>query len=304
MTPFRGLRGFYFLIPALTLIIVFVVYPTLGTILLSFNVNPVPGIELVEAKPGFENYARLIRDRDFLDPRGVAELRFPMGALIHNAIWIALHVPVTVFFGYLLALIFHTVPGGSVVRSMIFLGMVVPMVVGGLLIVFSYDPDIGVFNLILRVLGLGGFTRNWIAYPDTALLALIAGSVWLWTGFSVTLYAAGLASIPREVIDAAVVDGARFWRLAFEILFPMLRPVTVTVVAMTILWDLKIFDIVWVATRGGPGGSSMVLAVLMYLFFAREGDYAMSAAVATVLTLLVLPVALLWIRMVVKGGIR
>ncbi|MCD6196932.1 MAG: sugar ABC transporter permease, partial [Staphylothermus sp.] len=74
-----------------------------------------------------------------------------------------------------------------------------------------------------------------------------------------------------------------------------------TVVAMTILWDLKIFDIVYASTQGGPGGASMVLALLMYEYFARLGDYAMSATVATILTIIVIPIVILWIRSILRG---
>ena len=154
---------------------------------------------------------------------------------------------------------------------------------------------------MLKLFGLGFLARTWTIYPDTALFSLILGSVWLWSGFSVTMYSAGLSSLPREVIEAAIVDGADFKTILFKVIIPMLKPVTLTVVAMTILWDLKIFDVVYAATQGGPGGASMVLALLMYEYFARLGDYAMSATVATVLTIIIIPVVIFWIRSVIRG---
>jgi len=176
------------------------------------------------------------------------------------------------------------------------------MIVGGLLIQFSFDKDLGVVNLFLRIMGLNWLARSWTIYPDTALLSLILGSVWLWTGFTVTLYSAGLASIPRETIEAAIIDGADFKTILFKVIVPQLKPVTLTVIAMTILWDLKIFDIVYASTMGGPGGASMVLALLMYDYFARLQDYPMSATAATILTVVTLPVVIYWIRVIFKGG--
>jgi len=290
-----------FFIPALILILVFVVYPIVATILLSFNINPIPGVNIVERPPGLENYVKIVSDKRFINPEGIKTLSFPMGAIVHNIIWIAIHLPLTLIIGILFAVFLQYVKGGSIIRSFIFLGMVIPMIVGGLLIQFSFDKDLGVVNLLLRIFGLGFLAKSWIIYPDTALFSLILGSVWLWSGFTVTMYSAGLSSLPREVIEAAIVDGADFKTILFKIIIPMLKPVTLTVVAMTILWDLKIFDIVYASTQGGPGGASTVLALLMYEYFARLGDYAMSATVATILTIIVIPVVILWIRSIMKG---
>ncbi len=290
-----------FLLPATILVLIFVVYPIFATIILSFNINPIPGVNIVDRPPGLENYEKVVTDEKFINPKGIETLSFPMGAIIHNIIWIAIHLPLTVIIGILFAVYLQYVKGGSIIRSFIFLGMVIPMIVGGLLIQFSFDKDLGVVNLILKSIGLGFLARSWTIYPDTALFSLILGSVWLWTGFTVTMYSAGLSSIPREVIEAAIVDGADFKTILFKVIIPLLKPVTLTVVAMTILWDLKIFDIVYASTQGGPGGASMVLALLMYEYFARSGDYAMSATVATILTIIIIPVVILWIRSTLRG---
>jgi len=271
--------------------------------MLSFNINPIPGVDVVKGRPvGVENYYKVLTSYKFINPRGLQSLSFPMGAIIHNIIWIALHLPLTMLLGLLLATLLLHVKGGSIIRSFIFLGMVIPMIVGGLLIQFSFDKDLGVVNLFLRIMGLNWLARSWTIYPDTALLSLILGSVWLWTGFTVTLYSAGLASIPRETIEAAIIDGADFKTILFKVIVPQLKPVTLTVIAMTILWDLKIFDIVYASTMGGPGGASMVLALLMYDYFARLQDYPMSATAATILTVVTLPVVIYWIRVIFKGG--
>ncbi len=290
-----------FFIPALILVLVFVVYPIIATILLSFNINPIPGVNIVERPLGLENYVKIVSDKRFINPEGIKTLSFPMGAIVHNIIWIAIHLPLTLIIGILFAVFLQYIKGGSIIRSFIFLGMVIPMIVGGLLIQFSFDKDLGVVNLLLRIFGLGFLAKTWTIYPNTALFSLILGSVWLWSGFTVTMYSAGLSSLPREVIEAAIVDGADFKTILFKIIIPMLKPVTLTVVAMTILWDLKIFDIVYASTQGGPGGASTVLALLMYEYFARLGDYAMSATVATILTIIVIPVVILWIRSIMKG---
>ena len=295
-----NLEKLSFLLPALALVSVMVIYPIVATILLSFNVDLVIGADVASAPPSFENYVEAMSSRELLNWRGVETRRLPMGALVHNALWVLIHLPLTTFLGLLLAVLLQNVKGASMIRSMIFLGMVVPMVVGGLLIAFSFDEDIGIVNLFFKSLGLGALAKTWTTYPDTALFALILGSVWLWTGFSLIAYSAGLASIPKEVVEAAMIDGAGFGTILFRIIMPLLKPVTVAVVAMTIIWDLKIFDIVYVATRGGPGGASMVLSILMWDYFVRAGDYAMSATIATILTLIILPVAVIWVKLATR----
>ncbi|RLG88322.1 MAG: sugar ABC transporter permease [Thermoprotei archaeon] len=297
-----ALNRFSFLIPGLILITIFVVYPIVATIILSFNINPIPGIDIIGGRSsGLENYYKVLSSPKFINSYGIKTMTFPMGAIIHNIIWIALHLPLTIILGLLLAVLFQHVRGGAIIRSFIFLGMVIPMIVGGLLIQFSFDKDLGVVNLFLKIIGLRWLAKSWTIYPDTALFSLILGSIWLWTGFSVTIYSAGLASIPREIIEAAIVDGADFKTILFKIIVPLLKPVTITVLAMTILWDLKIFDIVYASTQGGPGGASMVLALLMYDYFARVQNYPMAAAVAAILTVITLPVVIIWIKIATKG---
>jgi len=290
-----------FLLPAIILILLFVVYPVVATFLLSFNINPVPGIDITNGKHvGFSNYQKLFNDFQFINIQGIKSFSFPVGALIDNIIWIVIHLPLTIFLGLFLAILLYNVKGGTILRGFIFLGMVIPMIVGGLLIEFSFDRTLGIVNLFLRIIGLGWLARSWTIYPNTALLSLIIGSTWLWTGFAVTMYSAGLASLPKEVIEASIVDGASFKMIVFDVIWPMLKPVTVTVVAMTLLWDLKIFDIVYASTQGGPGGASMVLALLMYNYFAILQNYPMSATVSVIITVIVLPIVLVWIKASMK----
>jgi len=101
-----------FLIPGLILVIIFVIYPIVGTIMLSFNINPIPGVDVVKGRPvGVENYYKVLTSYKFINPRGLQSLSFPMGAIIHNIIWIALHLPLTMLLGLLLATLLLHVKG-------------------------------------------------------------------------------------------------------------------------------------------------------------------------------------------------
>ena len=279
----HALRGrALFFVPALALLAVVVVYPVVNTVWLSFFTSEGEFALL-------ENYAEVLSQPELFDPRGFAR-GFPYGALVHNVMWIVIHLPLTASLGLVLAVILREIRGGAVVKSIIFLGMVTPMVVGGVILRFLFDGNVGILPSLLSLVGLG--RRPLTAYPDTALFSLIIGSLWLWTPFSMILYSAGLETIPDYVYEAAVIDGASATRAFFAITVPMLRPVTGVVITMTFLWVLKIFDIVYVATMGGPGGASNVLALQMYMYAFREFDANSAAVVATFLMLVALVVSI------------
>lgn len=193
-----------------------------------------------------------------------------------------------------MAVVLRDVRGGGLIKSIIFLGMVIPMVVGGLVIRFMFDADVGVVNQLFGALGLT--TRTWTAYPDSALLALIFGSVWLWTGFSLVLYSSGLATIPKDYYEAARIDGANALHIFFKITIPLLRPITTVVVVMTVIWDLKIFDLVYAATMGGPGGASNVLAFQMWRYAFQQFNFNHAAVVAVLLFIITVFVAIPLVR--------
>jgi len=271
---------FFFFAPVLALIGVFIIFPVFSTIYLSFFSSSGKFTFLA-------NYLNVLSRREILNLKGFSS-GFPLGALLHNLLWIFIHLPLTTFLGLVLAIILKDVKGGSVIKSIIFLGMITPMIIGGVILRFMFDKNVGIVNAFLAILGVE--PKTWTAYPETALFALIFGSVWLWAGFSMVLYSAGLGTIPKDYSEAAKIDGATPLRIFFNITLPLLKPITMVVVTMTVLWELKIFDIVYIATMGGPGGASNVMGLQMYFYAFRQFDFNSAAVVATILMLLTLVV--------------
>jgi multiple sugar transport system permease protein len=285
----------FFLAPTILLLTLFVIFPVVNTIYISFL-----GEE--DEFVGLDNYEEVFSRRNFWNPQNLVEGKSPpYGALIHNGIWIVLHLPLSLFFGLALAILLRDVKGGALIKSAVFLGMVIPMIVGGILLRFVYDDRAGILNGFLRIVGLGDLTRTWTAYPQTILLALILGTVWIWTGFSMIVYSAGLEGIPKELFEAAKIDGASRWQTFRRITVPMLRPATIIVITMTLLWELKIFDIVWVIQQGGPGGASMVMALMMFLEAFLNRSFGTAAAIATMLTVLTFGFAAYMVYRMVKS---
>ena len=276
-----------FLIPAFLLLVIFVFYPIVDTVYLSF-LSKNEGVFV-----GLENYNYVLFEKvnPLINTANILKGLFPMGALVHNLIWVCIHLPVTVLLGLAFAVLLRDVKGGTMVKAIVFLGIVVPLVVGGVLFRYVYDRDAGVVNAALRVMGLGAFARDFTQFRDTALFSVILGSIWIWTGFAMIVYSAGLEGIPKEMYEAAEIDGASRWRTFWRITVPMLRATTLVVITLTLLWELKIFDIVYVVTQGGPGGASSVLAFEMYSEAFQGNNLPTGAAIAVILTLMTFGVA-------------
>ncbi|RFA98099.1 carbohydrate ABC transporter permease [Pyrobaculum aerophilum] len=284
------LNYFVFLIPPLIFVGIFTIYPVFASFVYSFYTG---------SGFGLDNYIKVITDTNPLRALVMPKLDYtpPWGALIHNVVWIAIHVPLVTVLGLVLAYVLkYYVVGSNLVKGIVFIGMVIPPAIGGVIIRFMFDKDIGVVPIIFSALGIKELATTWINYPNLALYALILGSVWIWLGFAVTVFSAAIEAIPKSHIDAARVFGASDWHIFRRIVVPEVKPAVIIVVVMTALWDMKIFDIVFAATGGGPGGATNVLALVMYNYFARLLDYFKAATVAVILTALVVPFVIIAIR--------
>jgi multiple sugar transport system permease protein len=140
--------------------------------------------------------------------------------------------------------------------------------------------------------------RTWTVYPDSALLSLILGSIWIWTGFAMIIYSAGLELIPKDLYESASVDGASPWKTFRRVTIPMVKPATLIVVIMNLIYVLRIFDIVYVATAGGPGGASNVLALEGYYDAFRLLEWGQASAVFTFLTVAAAAISVFLVRRV------
>ena len=286
-----------FLVPGLTLFGIFSVGPIAYSVVGSFFTWDAFSIE---SFTGLDNWFRSFRDPLIVHVSNIQQLRYPMGALTQNLLWVVLHVPVSTLLGLGIALLFADLKGRRILRSMVFLGFTVPTIVIGLVLMFIYDPQAGIFNELLRVLGQDHWVRNWTQSPQVAIYALIAGGIWVQTGFSMLLYSSALSAIDPALIESAKVDGAGRWRRFWDIIWPLVKPVTAVVVIMSIIWVLRMFDIVFAAggAAGGPNHSYSVLGIEVYrAAFVPPIDYGKAMVVALIQLIIVAPLALYIARM-------
>jgi alpha-glucoside transport system permease protein len=292
----QAVRGYLFILPAMVFLGVFLVYPTVWTVLLSFDSGR--GLDFAEyVGPG--NYRALFtEDRLFLDLS-----RFPpSGAVVNNLRWALANTSLCVALGLLIAGLASRVRYEPLVRSVVFLPMALSGAAVGIIWLFVYSPDpaIGLLNAIYAQ--LGGEPIAWTGRSDTVNWALLGANVWAQAGFAVVVFSAALKNLPREVLDAARVDGAGEAAVLLRMALPMMRLTIATVAVTLLLWVLKIFDLIYVMTQGGPRGSSRVMAYTMYVETFQGGRAGYGAAVATLLLLLTVPILVMNLRRLRADG--
>lgn len=231
---------------------------------------------------GLDNVRRLLGDADFF------------AALQHTAIWTVSGLVISVVGGFWLALgLSKLALFERTIKSLFFLPMALSLVVVGFIWFWIYRLDFGFLNIVLNAVGLGEFSRAWIADSTWALYAVIVAWGWQQIALSMIVFLAGLTAVPRELVEAATVDGARFRHILTTVIIPSVRPATGVVISLALINSLKSFDIVWVMTSGGPFRQSETLAVLIYREAFRNYDFGYSSTIA---------VALFVITVVIIGG--
>lgn len=174
------------------------------------------------------------------------------------------------------------------------------MIVGQIWI-WIFQPDWGLLNTAIEwVAGLRRFNFAWLAEPSTALASVILAWSWQQTGLAMVIFLAGLTAIPRDLLEAAEIDGVKRWKQTLHIVLPMLRPATVVVVALSVINALKGFDILYIMTGGGPFHSSNTLAFFMYEESFKKYRMGYGSAISVVLFLIALSIIFLYFRQLRK----
>ncbi len=288
-----GVQATLFILPAVILLLVLLVYPMAWTIGLSFNTGL--GLRFQEKWVGFDHYVRLFtRDPSFLNldafPGGW--LKGEGGALVNNAIWVALYTALCLLFGLVVAVLAARVRYESVVKAIIFVPMAIAATAVAIiwLFVYSRDPNQGVVNAVLTAVSDGFDPIAWTGRPDTVNYAIIVAYVWASAGFAMVVLSAALKGIPVDILEAARTDGANEWNIFRRIQLPMLALPMSVVAVWLIINVIKVFDIIFIMTRGGPGASSRVIAYSMFDTAFRGGRGGLGSAVAVVMLLLIIPI--------------
>lgn len=278
-------KGWVYLFPGLAIYLIFVFYPILETIHTSFY--QWDGFSSNRTFIGVENYRDLLGDGQFFK------------ALSHNLIFLIFYCLIPILIGLVLANLLgrKPLPGMSFFRAGLFLPQVLSMVVVGVMWRWIYNPAFGPLNLFLKSVGLGALSRSWLGDFDLALPAVGVVGSWVQYGFCMVLFIAGMQKIPQELYEASELDGAGSLRQMFHITLPGLRAEFGVALVTTIIAALRVFDLVFVTTRGGPGDETLVAAFLVYRSAFQQNRIGYAAAVATILTLVIFLVSFLILQL-------
>jgi alpha-glucoside transport system permease protein len=264
--------------PALVLIGLLIVYPAFGTLYNSLTSTTGIGFNAPTKFVGLDNYNNMLSDPTL------------KGAIVNNVLWLVIVTPVTVVLGVLFAVLFDKVRYESISKSIVFIPMAISATASGVIwrLMYADDPNTGVLNAIL-----GWFHVSPISFlGETSFVnyALFGAQVWTGLGFAVIVLSAALKAIPADLTEAATIDGANALQIFWRITVPMMWPTITVIITLTMIGVLKIFDIVYTMTGGGPAGASEVLATRMYAEAFSFSDKGYGSAIAVVLLVAVLPI--------------
>ncbi|WP_184768760.1 carbohydrate ABC transporter permease [Aminobacter carboxidus] len=282
-------RAWLLMLPLLTVMISVIGWPLVDTVRLSFTDARLVGTE--GSFVGLDNYARMLSGANF------------QRTLVTTTWFAVISVAAEMVLGVLAALLlnqqFH---GRTVLRALMILPWALPTVVNATLWRLIYNPEYGALNAALTQAGLLDAYRSWLGEPNTALAALIVADCWKNFPLVALIALAALQAVPRDITAASMVDGAGpIARFRFVILPYLVGPLLVALVLRTIE-AFKVFDIIWVMTRGGPANSTRTLSILVYqeaFSFQRAGS---GASLALIVTLLVTVLAVAYAALVRKAA--
>ncbi len=194
---------------------------------------------------------------------------------------------------FLAVMLNQALRGRTFYRTGLFMPVVMSFVVIGILWRWLFNTEFGLINNLLENLGLGFLALDWLGDTDIALKSLTLVDIWKWYGFHMVIFLAGLQSIPDELYEAARIDGASAWQQFLHVTLPMLQPVMIVNVTISVMGAFNVFDIPYVMTEGGPANSTNVMALHIFLRGFKFYRFGFSAALSYVLLTIVTLVAAL-----------
>ncbi|HNS34754.1 MAG: sugar ABC transporter permease [Thermotogaceae bacterium] len=222
---------------------------------------------------GLDNYIRLFsKDRVFKTSL--------VNTLKLTLVFIGVTIPLGLFLAVLLDL---NLKGKQLFRLIFLLPLSFSFVASASMWTWMFSPEIGSVNALLRAIGLDSLTQPWITSDKQALICIAIAYVWQFSGFSTLVYYAGISGVAPEITEAAKIDGASTFQRYMKVIIPMQRPATLTVLMILLMYSLRVFDLVWLMTGGGPGSSTEILSTFMFRTAFNRNRFGYGAAVGVVM---------------------
>lgn len=272
----RFFEGWTFVGPATLIVLGLSIFPAVWAFILSLQ----EWDGFSEATfVGGANYARLVTDPEFLD------------SVLHTLFYTVLFVPSSVLAGLFLAVALNrSIRFIGIYRTAIFIPFVASAAATGILTTYLFSPQFGVVNNVLRVLGLP--QQQWLEDPSQAMVVIAIMSLWGQAAFTTVIYLAALQDIPNELIEAARIDGANRWQTFWRVVWPQLAPVTVFVTIWQMIEAIKLFDLVFTTTKGGPLDATKTIVYFVWERAFKGLEFGYGSASAYVLFAITLIITL------------
>ncbi|UCD82559.1 MAG: sugar ABC transporter permease [Desulfobacterales bacterium] len=277
-------KGYFFILPALLLLVVILGFPAVVAVLQSFNILWVP-------EPSFntKSYVRLLDDAEF------------RASVANTVIFVGTTVGFHLLIGLAVALLLNLeIRNKHFFRVVAILPWTVPDVIGGLIWRFMFDTLPGIVNAVLLKTGLATEPIDWLGNPALAFPCVIFAEVWRGYPYVMLILLAGLQAIPKDMYEAAEIDGASRLARFFYITLPNLKFMFIIATILDIIWECRLFGMVYSMTGGGPGYSSQVLSLLTYKHYFIFFNSPYASAIAVVLALIMLLISIPYLRMTMR----
>lgn len=272
--------GILLVAPLFVLTVLFFVFPLVSS--LYYSVIKYDGVSASPPFVGLQNFVQMFTDSEVWH------------ALGNNLIWIVIGTVSPLVIGLGFALLLWTAGRGSrFYRLALFFPYVMPGVAIGIVWGWIYDPINGWLNVVLRAVGLGGFTTGWLGNPATALYAVLATAIWATCGFVMLIFLSALQNVDLELLDAARLDRTNNLQRVWYVVLPQIMPVFLMVTTVTLVGGFSVFDIVFIMTGGGPANASDVLGTYAFTNAFQLNQISYGTAIALLITALSIPCAVL-----------
>lgn len=274
----RVAKPLLFMAPAFLVYIFIMVYPMIYSFILSLHEGQIADLSNARLKyVGFQNYADLL----FRDPVFWVAIK-------NNIIWMVWSLTIPVIMGLFIAIILNRKFRGRILyRGLLYAPSILSFVAAGLIWGWILHPTMGFLNMFLNSIGLQQLASNWLSDQRTALFSTFMANTWREMGFPMIIFLGGLQMIPNEIYESVKIDGASSFRTFWSITLPLLRETSIVVISLTMIGSMKVFDVIYIMTNGGPARSTQVLATWMYMKSFTYFQIGSGTAVAWLLLVIV-----------------
>jgi raffinose/stachyose/melibiose transport system permease protein len=276
-----------FVTPALALMAIFVAWPIVSAVRMSFY--RWKGFGPMDDFVGLNNYRLVLRDEVFTD------------AVTHNLIIVVASIAVQLPLGLAIALLLNRrIKGRGLLRTIVFVPYVVAEVIAGVIWFQLLQPEDGIIESVMSSVGITPPDQGFLGTPSLALPTLFVVLTWKYLGLAVLLFLAGLQGVPEELYEAAQLDGASWWQVQRRVAIPLLGPTIRTWMFLSMIGSIQLFDMVWVLTGGGPANATTTMATYLIGQGSERQNFGIAGAASVILFVIGFVMALLYQLLVLR----